>query len=247
MNKLKIFIVLIIILSTFSTQALELNYKNETTNYTVVIEDDANILSESEEEKLLDEMKPLTKFGNIIFKSIDKNTFYDAGKYASDYYHSNFNTESGTLFLIDMDTRTVYIFSDGNNYKTITRSKALSITDNVYTLASDEEYYECASKTYSQINTLLNNGKITEPMRYISYGFISIILSFFISFLVIIKKSKIKTNKIDYNTYNTKFEIGTITGEVTGHHSVYNPPSSSGGSSGGGGGGSSGGGGGHSF
>ena len=251
MNKIlsKILLILLLFLSISNVYAREPLYTNETTNYEVVIEDDSNLLTETEKENLIKDMQPLTNFGNIIFKSIN-NTTTSTSNFAADYYHENFGTQSGTLFLIDMYHREIYVFSDGDNYKVITRSKALSITDNIYKLASEQKYYECAKKAYEQINTLLNNGKIAEPMRYISYFFIAIILSFFSTFLFVLSKSKIKakTNYKSLNKYNVRFNIGNITGIKTGEKRVYNPPSSSssGGSSGGGGG-SSGGGGGHSF
>ena len=222
-----------------------------TSTYRIVMEDDANLLTEMEEEKLKDKMSTLTKYGNIAFKSISENNT-SAPSYASSYYHNIFGTESGTLFLIDMDNRKIYIFSDGDNYKIITDGKADIITDNIYQFASKEEYYNCAYNAFDQIETLLEGNKISEPMRYISNMVVSIVTAFFINFIIVWKASNIKKSKYNeiLNGCEINFQANNITGIKTGTHRVYAPvsdSSSSGGSSGGGGGGSSGGGGGHSF
>lgn len=229
-------------------------------NEMCVIEDDANLLTEEEEKRLYDELMPLTEFGYIAFKSISVNNT-TAASYAREYYHSSFGTASGTLFLIDMDNREIYIFSDGTNYKIVTSNKAYSITDNVYRYASRQEYYECASIAFKQIYALLNGYKIAEPMRYASDGFIAIILAAFINFFIVMYKSKIKksSEKEILKGCKVKFDIKNIHPHQIGTRKVYSPRSESGGSGGfsggggggfgggGGGGGSSGGGGGHGF
>lgn len=257
-------VLFLIIISTTKVNAVSIEkYINKETNYEVIIEDDANLLSESEINKLQKEIVSLTKFGNIAFKTINEN-FTTTSNYASNYYHEKFGTSSGTLFLIDMDNRYIYIFSDGDNYKTITTGKANIITDNVYKYASNKQYYECASKSFRQINSLLNGEKIKEPMRYISNIFISFIVVFFINFIIVLCNTKIRKtkNKDILSNCNIKFDINNINAVKTGTRKVYSPISdssssggysgggfSSGGSSGGGfsGGGSSGGGGGHRF
>lgn len=229
-----------------------LDYTNEETGYKVLIEDDADLLTNEEEQKLLDEMTSLTQFGNIAFHSISTN-YTSAQNYAKEYYHKNFSTSSGTLFLIDMDNRKIYIFSDGANYKTITNSKADIITDNIYKYATKEQYYECTSEAIAQINTLLNNGKIAEPMKYLSNGVLALSLAFLINFIFVYFYSKLKTASVDeiIANSNAKLTVENVTATKTGVDRVYSPVehSSGGGSSGGGGGGggSSGGGGGHSF
>ena len=238
---------------SIKVNALNLEYTNEETNYKLLIEDDANLLSEEEISKLKDVMEPLTKYGHIAFKSIDSN-LYDTSSYARSYYHEKFSADSGTLFIIDMDNRMIYIFSDGSNYRTITNAKANIITDNVYSYASREWYFDCAREAFKQINTLLDGGKIAEPMRYISNILISISISLLIGFIIVLVNTSIKKpGPFEIlKDCNISVKIGDITGIKTGTHRVYSPvsdSSSSGGSSGGGGGGggSSGGGGGHSF
>lgn len=219
----------------------------KTLAYNIVIEDDADLLTNNEEEELYDIMSESIEYGNIIFKTISYNSS-SAESYARNYYHSLYGTESGTMFLIDMDNRYLYIFSDGKNYSYITSSKANIIADNVYRYAKKGEYFKCASKTFKQINTVLSGGKISEPMKYISNSIISLILASFIGFIYVIKSSRIK-NTIKNFDAQEEFKVNSVNVKKTGIHRVYSPPSSSSGGSsgGGGGGGSSGGGGGHSF
>ena len=228
----------------------EYKYTNEETNYTASIEDNANLLSIEEREKLFEELKPLTKYGHTAFVST-ANNYTSVDTFADTYYHSHFGTQSGTIFIIDMSNRQIYIFSDGDNYRVVNKSKAYSITDNTYRYATNKEYYDCASHTFKQIYTILDGGKIAEPMRYTSNIFIAITLAFFFSFLYILGKSKIKkaSDRSIVDNCDIEFNIGETSVIKTGQHRVYSPQSSGSGGSGGGGGGggSSGGGGGHGF
>ena len=252
-NILKLlFLMFITIVFSINVSAASIEKLNEETNYKLIIEDDANLLDDEELIKLEDNMLGLTKYGNIIFKSINENS-YSTESFVANYYHTAFGTESGTVFLIDMDNRIIYIFSDGDNYKIITSAKANIITDNVYTYASRGDYYGCASKAFEQVNILLDGGKISEPMRHISNVLISIVIAFLFNFIIVLATTKISRasgNEL-FKNCDISFSVNNINAKKTGVDRVYSPvseSSSSGGSSGGGGGGgSSGGGGGHSF
>lgn len=221
----------------------------KTLAYNIVIEDDADLLTNKEEEELYEIMNESIEYGNIVFKTISYNSS-SSESYARNYYHSLYGTESGTMFLIDMDNRYLFIFSDGKNYSYINSSKANIIADNVYRYATKGEYFKCAYKAFKQINTVLSGGKISEPMKYISNAIISLILALFIGFIYVIKSSRIKNTIKNFDTQE-EFKVNSVNVKKTGTHRDYSPKSSnSGGSSGGGGGGgggSSGGGGGHSF
>ena len=235
------------------------SYEHETTTdiiseklesgFSIIIDDKADLLSEEEEAKLKEEMVKLTEFGNIAFVSISDN-YTSASNFADSYYHNSFGTESGSLFLIDMDNRQIYIFSDGYNYSIITNSKANIITDNIYSYASYEHYYDCAYNAFDQMNTLLSGGKIFEPMRHASNAVLAVVLAFLINFIIVLVNSSVRkaSNNEIINTCDVSFTASNIVGRNTGTHRVYSPQSSSsGGSGGGGGGGHSGGGGGHGF
>ena len=218
--------------------------------YRVVVEDDAHLLSDEEIEKLKDKMSSLTKYGHIAFKTINQNSM-SASAYAESYYHQTFGTESGSVFLIDMYNRKIWIFSDGRNFQYITYSKASSITDNTYKYAHSGDYYKCAYYTFDQMEAIFEDRKIPEPMRYTSNGVIAVVLAFFINFLVVLSHARIKEAKYTEvaKGCDIDFNLGAVNADKIGTHRVYSPQSSgsSSGGGGGGGGGSSGGGGGHSF
>ena len=228
-------------------EALE---ENNSIRYQLILEDNADLFSDGEEELLRDQMKDLLKYGHIGVVTTNENS-RSTSSFAEVYYHSHFSTQSGTLFVIDMDNREIYIFSDGENYKTITRSKAYIITDNNYLSATAGKYYECAKDSLQQVYDLLEGRKIAEPMKHISNFILAITCAFFINFYIVLKVSKIKkAEKAEIlKNCDIRFDIGEISALKIGEHKVYNPPSdsSSGGGGGGGGGGSSGGGGGHGF
>lgn len=259
MNKIKyLLIILFIFLYANNVYAEEIE-SGLNSKYKAVLEDDAGLFTEIEKNKLKDQMTSLTEFGNIAVKTINENNYYSTDSYADNYYHKNFNKESGTLLLIDMKYRNIYIFSDGDNYKVITKDKAYIITDNIYKYATNGNYFECAKEALIEINTLLNGGKILEPMRYISNAILSLTISAFFTFGlgIFLTKIKVPSNKSLLKNCDVDFRVNEINVTKIGSHSVYSPRSESsssfggssggGSSGGGGGGGSSGGGGGHSF
>ena len=249
-------ILLIVLLAGSSSFAIDYNYNSIDVNelnkrindittktsgitekygeYQLIIEDDADLLNSSEELLLKESMIKLTEYGNIIFKSIDKNTTSTAS-YAKSYYNNRFGKQSGTVFLIDMKNRKIYIFSNGDNYTKVTDSKAETITDNIYEYATDKEYDKCAKKAFEQILTVLEGGKIAEPMKYISNAVLAVMISLFINFAIF----KLATNNSKANGTEQIKECERFLEHTppvvtkVGQHREYSPQSSS---SGGGGG-----------
>lgn len=232
-----------------TTCMAQADYTNPETGYQVIIEDDADLLTPSQEDDLADEMKEITRFGHALFKTIDQNTL-SAEEFARNFYRQTIDTESGTLFLIDMDNRMLWIHSDGDVYKTITTSYANTITDNVYRDASKEDYYTCASTVFSQINALLVGNHIPQPMKYTSNLLLALILALLITFLFVSSQARLKKPKQKELMAHIDHHFNIRTKHIYfSHISTDYAPEGSGGSSGGssfGGGGSSSGGGGSS-
>lgn len=233
------------------------NNSDLTKGHNLVIQDDANLLTEEQIEVLRTYMTPLTEYGNIVFKTTNYNPTTPK-QYAHDCYYDMFGEQSGSLFLIDMQNRYLFIHSDGTNYKKyITTAKANSITDNIYTEALKGDYLSCAMQAFSQMNTILSGGKISEPMRLYSSFLISIVSSAVLSFGYIMMCSKNKKPSTDKIISNCKVKFNTNNTKAIkiGQSKKYSPQSDGGGSYRGGGGGGhgshgshgSGGGGGHGF
>lgn len=232
-------------------------WTNGETGYQVVVVDDAALLTSEEKALLASDMQAVTAYGNAVFKSVSYND-YSASRFAQDYYHSLMGSASGTLFLIDMFNREIYIFSDGAVYRTITAAYASTITDNVYRYASDQDYYQCASRAFGQIHALLSGRRIAQPMKYISNALLALILAALINYFlvrVLSASSKPDTREI-LNAVHARFAFSNAQRSLTDQKKVYQPRSTGSGgghggghSSGGRSGGShrSGGGGGHRF
>lgn len=243
-------------ISLFCISAFESDAKEINTNYQVIIEDGADLLTEEQESSLYKVMEDITEYGNVAFVSVAENSS-SAESFARKFYSNQFGTGSGTVFLIDMDNRMIWIHSDGAIYKVVTTSYANTITDNVYRYASREEYYECAKEAFRQIHALLEGDRIAQPMKYISNALLALILSFFINFGVVSYFARLKrpSDAKLLRNMERRFTYTKPIVNFTHKTKVYDPVESSGGSSSGGsrsggssgGGSSSGGGGGHSF
>lgn len=229
-----------------------LEYTNPETGYRILLEDDAGLLTSEQAASLAERMKRITAWGNVAFKSIDENPG-TTKSYIESYYREQFGRESGTIFLIDMDQRNIWLKNDGRISKVITNSYSDTITDNVYRSASRGDYYGCAMEAYIQIETLLSGNRIAQPMKYISNALLALILALLINFFIMrfMGRSKMPSQKERLSRMRYHYSLTNTHAKYIRTSERYDPVSSdSGGSSGGGGGGgggSSGSGGGHSF
>ena len=235
--------------------------------YSTVIEDDADLLDPEEEIELEDKMSEILEYGNAAFVTVDSNNT-DASTYASQKYYELFGSDSGVLFLIDMDNRRLQIYSDGEIYKTITKTRANEVTDNVYTYATKGDYYTAAYEAFDQIGSILDGLVVVTPMKYVTNALLAVGIALFINYVII----AVQRHTADPSR-NTQQAIVHEKGNPTARDAVHGVTvnmtkqdrsrhiDSSGGGivgggsfgggggsfGGGGGGGSSGGGGGHSF
>lgn len=207
-------------------------------NYSIIIEDDANLLTEVEEQQLRTEMGVLTEFGYVMFKTTNTANGTSSLRYIQNYYYSKLGNRSGVAFYIDMNKRQVCACATGGLEKIITSSKCDTIMDNVYRYATRGDYYSCAKETFSQMDRLLNGGRIAESMKYYCNAILSVMISLFISygFYMIITGNRKVSKKDLIDECEVSLEHSPIEVAKTGTHRVYSPvsDSSSGGSFGGG-------------
>ncbi len=236
-NKLRaaVFTVVLAVLLMPAT-ALAAGSTNTVTGYSAVIDDQADLLSDSEEEELLGQMAVLTEYCNVAFVSVETNA-YSTSTYADNYADLNFGTENNLVFVVDMDNRYLYLSAGGQTQYIITNSKANTITDNVYRYASNKDYYTCAVGIYSQCLRVIRGEKIAQPMKYASNAMLAILASMLLNFAIVSRASKLKAADRDEliasaysRVYNGDVQINHTRDEKT-----YSPVSSSSGSSGGGG------------
>ncbi|MBO7697561.1 MAG: TPM domain-containing protein [Erysipelotrichaceae bacterium] len=225
-------------------------------NYRIVIEDNEDLLTATEESMLYSKMEYISEYGNVGFVTVSQYTSTD--QYARNKYRELFGRESGMLFVIDMGRRNIWIYCDGAIYRIINKPYANTITDNVYRMASKQEYYRCAYEVFDEAQTLLEGGRISQPMKYISNVFIALVMALLANFIYLaIQRSEDGNNAEDMvKAMSTGVSVGIISKVMTSSRKTRHVESSGGsggggysggGGGGGGGGGSSGGGGGHSF
>ena len=246
-------VISIVFFGGIEAQAAVPLYTNPETDYVVIVEDDADLLTDEEEELLAEEMETITRWGNVGFKSIDDNST-TAERYLDSYYRELFGRGSGIVFLIDMDNRMLWVKCDGKISRIVTNSYCDAITDNVYRYASREDYYGCAQRVYRQVVTLMSGNSIALPMKYISNALLAVIAALLLNYLIMrrMAKNSMPTQKDWLRNVNSHYSLTNTRADYINTTKIYDPPSSSssggssgGGSSGGGGGGGSSGG--HSF
>lgn len=223
-------------------------YRNPDTGYVVWVEDDAGLLTEEERVALEIQMRKITDFGNVAFKSLSDNRLSTAA-YADMYYSTLFGGQSGMVFLIDMSNRMVYVYSEGAVYRTIREDEAETITDNVYAYAGRGEYHACATKVFEQAYDLLQGRRVARPMKYICNALLALTMALMINYALVNFLSKARrTGDKEILDHTLKYFSNTDPTVCYQYQTrVYDPVKSRRGGGGGGGGGRGGGGGGHRF
>jgi uncharacterized protein len=229
---------------------------NSSTGYEAIVKDDADLLTDSEEEELADLLYDVADYCNAAFVTINENPYYNTQKYAESYSNDMFYRSSAVVFVVNMEDRYIYLDSSGSAQNRITSAYADTITDNVYRYASSGDYYTCAYKAFEQVHTLMRGQRIAQPMKYISNALLAIAIAMLLNFILVKAKSgkhKASQKELISGIYSS-YQLHDASAVFSHQTRTYSPPSSDsgggGGSSGGGGGGGGGGGhsgGGHSF
>ena len=153
-------LLLVLLLIPCAVGAEQLTKTNEETGYIAVIDDSAHLLDPAEYSDMMNTMMGITEYCNVgLYTCQDGSTEYIGNK-AGVWANRTF-TGHCTLFVIDMTTRQLMIWSSTDMRSTITQSKGNIIVDNVYTYASDREYARCAETAFNQVLRVLRGEKIT--------------------------------------------------------------------------------------
>lgn len=255
-------VVTLTVLFAFSFTVSAYEYTDPESGYTCLIEDSANLLRDEDEALLADVMKGALKYGNIMFASTDEAYDESTLYHAERVYKEHFGTQNGTMLIIDMYAREIFIFSDGANLDIFTKERTDTITDNNYKAASRGDYYACAKGCFEQIVTILDGGRINAPMKHISNALLALLIGFTASAAVVLgtmgirkvsAKEILKSADVNLSILSLETEKEKTTKrkiESSGGGGFIGGFSGGGGHSGGGGfsgGGHSGGGSGHKF
>ena len=214
----------------------DVKYTNSENNYKVVVIDEADLLTPDEETKLVEDMKPVTAYGNIAFWTTNGDA-YNEIEQARIKRKELFDFESGCVFVINMNIRKLTIQSYGKINEFVDDSKARSITDNVSSYATSKKYYDCAKEAFSQINTVCQNSYISEPLKVSGYVVVSAMLGLVIAVgMAFSKRQNSLIFSYDLGKLAPYYISGDFTGPITAEYvsqsiSRRTPSSSSSGSS----------------
>ncbi len=222
----------------------ELILKTPSINEKEKIYDFAELLTEEEEKiiygkilKYIDET-----FLDLAIVTINDNNKNSSMEYADDFYDYNFFKENGSLFLIDMDTRNIWISTKGKAITIYTDEKINNINENIYKYFSDEKYNEGITKFIELFKDYESDKKynaIKKEQNKGKYIIISLVVSTLITLIIMIilvTKNKLvqKATTADSYINNDKIQIKQISDIFKGRHvskTKIESSSSSGGSS----------------
>ena len=210
-----------------------------------VVSDSAELLSATELATLQDDYARLTDYLDVAFVTCATNPA-STESFAQTFVEQTFGQDAAVAFVIDMDNRMLYVYANHAGLQTISEADARAITDNIYTLASNGDYYACTQAAFEQILAKCEGGRIARPVKHITNALIALVLGTLANFFLAMRsragttRRKRKKAALARTEALPKFLIFTKVTRTVTHH-IH---SGSGGSGFGGGGGRSGGGGG---
>ena len=184
MTMRKIRLILLMFIFSLALSACGVTHEKPSQKGKVFIDDSADLFNGNDERKINEAMEELSEYGSVGVYTSDAESYSTTQK-ATSYYNTHFGSESGFLFYIDMFNHDIYIETDGYIGDYVTRAKALTIVDNVYSLASSEEYGECAAEAIRQATRLMEGKHISQTMRWVSALFVAALAALLINFAVL--------------------------------------------------------------
>ena len=140
---------------------------NETTGYKAVIADEAELLTDSEETRLIEDMMPITRYANIAVYTVDTATRLQDYERARDKRAELFGSDNAAVFMIDMYLRRIVIQRKGNMESYFNNASANNITSNVAHFATGEKYYDVCRTAMLQMFDVIEDRNVPRPMQYI--------------------------------------------------------------------------------
>ena len=226
-----------------------LNSKVPTVDSSLKVYDYADLFTEEEEETLYtDIMKFIDEMDmDMAIVTISNNPERSAMVYADDFYDYNEfgrgSSNDGVLFLIDMDTREMWISTTGNTKYELEESEIEKVLDKTYAEITREKYFKCASQfiKYSKAYIKTDSGIVFSPTydkSQLAAGGITGAICSIIYFIIGHGKHKLIKKAYGARDYANKLNLSVNSNMLLHHrrHRIYSPPSSSSGGSFGGGG-----------
>lgn len=146
------------------------------------IDDQAELLTEAQREQLATICEEISQYIDTGFISTT-TAFRDVEMLADTYVEQYFGSDAAAVFAIDMYNRQIAVYANAEGKKIIREIDARAITDNVYTYASDGDYFGCAQAAFSQMLTRCQGGEVASPMRHVTNLLMAIVLGVLLNFL----------------------------------------------------------------
>ena len=219
---------------------------NETTGYYALVDDSAGLLDRAEYDGVLETMMNITEYCNAgLYTYAGGSTEYVMNK-AKSWGETNLKGTDGryTMFIIDMSTRQLAVYSSEEMYRTITQAKAYTITDNVYSYASRKQYATCAETAFNQIYRVLKGENVSGPMGIASNILLALLAAILLAYLIISARMEQEVKVTLPKIATATIGAGAVIASKTLTRKVRHSSNSGGGGFHGGGGGFHGGGGG---
>ncbi|MBR4544209.1 MAG: TPM domain-containing protein [Lachnospiraceae bacterium] len=211
-------------------------YENPDTGYIAAIQDMAWIFSEDQKKEIIEEIAPVTEYGNAFLFTTDEPVLA-TDDFALKAYTGVFGNDSGVMIVEDVNGRTIQMRTFGEIGKAVTSSEINIIVNDVLKYAEDGDYKQCVVKAFSEVGTVMEGGKIGEilsgsgigrPLKFIGCFFIAFILSFFINFMIVrmhTRKKDVAAEETIMGLYS-RCRAEDYRDEVIATQSVYAPLSS---------------------
>ena len=161
--------------------------------YRVYMQDDADLLTDEEEQRLIGVMEGLLPHGNVAFLSTAKGSGPTAQK-ALDYRENTLGLPRRIpliLLIIDMKNREIYLFSQGSLESVITRSNATAITEEAARYLSGGKYYLGAEKAFVLTQDLFVTRTVPSAMRLTAALVAAPALGLLVAALVMLRSSQL--------------------------------------------------------
>lgn len=183
MKRIIIFAVTLILLSAFALPC----FAQIESKYII---DDADLLSDYEEQSLLENIKNLQKEYdcNIVIHTTPDTNGKDTDDYCDSYYDNGSYDENCIIFVISMAERDYYIGTYGTIADLLPDRNIDDICEDVVPCLSDEEYYSAFEIYLTNLDDYLANREGAEENTLSDYLIMELIIitgSVIIAFLIV--------------------------------------------------------------
>ncbi len=170
-----IFAVLTMVLfcNAFSKAVLaadDVEYTDSDTGFKALVQDEADCLTDNEERKLLEYMKPITKYGNAYFLA-SKGRTGECEDIIQNAYNDNFgdpNTVTGIALLVDGDSNNLYLSGNGEFPYWLEQGTSQKILEESVTDFSEKGDYFGAEYVFTKYYEAIENSE--KQRQYVVVG-----------------------------------------------------------------------------